>query len=764
MCRDDRYEAPLNPDVDIPNWDLTLDECVAVLMERLRVEGALIGGPHDPSGLPLPPGYVDAWLEDELILTGSSAHAAKSQALATLPAARLTDIDVNWLHVLSEGWAAPLRGFLREGPLLQALHFNSVLIDPFDDNGAKDQFTTATDWNDYKTRATRRASISVPIVLPITQYTKNAIESSGSQAVALVDKDGRALGVLRNPEIYVNRKEEIVSRCFGAIDPGHPYIKHIYEGGDWLLGGEIELFEKITYNDGLDKWRLTPKEMFEEFKAKKADVVFAFQTRNPTHAGHAYLMRTGRERLIARGYTNPVLWLSPLGGWTKWDDVPLDVRVKQHQAVLDEKMLDPAWTVMGIWPAPMIYGGPTEVQFHAASRAAAGASFFVVGRDAAGIKGSEDAAWNPDDDMYDANHARYALQMSPVLDNGQMQLLSFDKFFYDKTDHTMKAMDESRPDDFISISGSKMRKLAAQGATPCADPIPSDLLAANCVPQGFMVPSGWAIVCDYYQNIESPEWVPWSKAVTAPSAVSVDTVATGAYGTTGYALFVSHEGKQVSPWHDVPLKSSQHSGAFNMVTEIPMYTSAKMEVMKDKWSNPIMQDTNKDGSPRYYTYGVPFFNYGLLPQTWEDPLLIDALGFGGDNDPLDVIEIGSGPLDMGSVTPVYVIGSLELIDEGETDHKIIAIRASDPRAQQIKEVADLEKYLPGITANLVDWLKMYKTSDGKGVNFLANDDQPLSANDAVAIIDECNGRWAQLVKGNGGAGADAGFWLGADTW
>lgn len=48
--------------------------------------------------------------------------------------------------------------------------------------------------------------------------------------------------------------------------------------------------------------------------------------------------------------------------------------------------------------------------------------------------------------------------------------------------------------------------------------------------------------------------------------------------------------------------------------------TAKMEVMKDVEFNPIMQDKSK-GKPRYYTYGVPFFNYGLLPQTWEDPHL-----------------------------------------------------------------------------------------------------------------------------------------------
>ena len=439
--------------------------------------------------------------------------------------------------------------------------------------------------------------MAVPIVLPITGFTKSAIEASSEDAVALLDKDGRALGLLKNPEIYPNRKEEIVSRCFGAIDPNHPYIAHIYSGGNYLLGGEIEVFEPIRYDDGLDKWRLTPKELFDNFKAKGADVVFAFQTRNPTHAGHAYLMRTGRERLVAAGYKNPVLWLSPLGGWTKEDDVPLDVRVTQHQAVLDERMLDPDWTVMGIWPAPMIYAGPTEVQFHAASRRAAGASFFVVGRDAAGIKSSPEASWNPDDDMYDANHARFALQMSPVLEDSQMALLSFDKFYYDKSDHEMKALDPSREDDFISISGSKMRKLAAQGATPCTDPIPSDLLAANCVPQGFMVPSGWAIVCNYYQNIESPDWVPWSKAVVTPM-VDKNTVVHGTYGKIDFAVFLTSNSKQMSPWHDVPLigptsTSSAVSATtrFNMITEIPMHTSAKMEVMKEKWSNPIMCHT-----------------------------------------------------------------------------------------------------------------------------------------------------------------------------
>lgn len=193
----------------------------------------------------------------------------------------------------------------------------------------------------------------------------------------------------------------------------------------------------LSYNDGLDRWRLTPKEMYNEFESRGADVVYAFQTRNPTHAGHAYLMKTGLEKLKEKGFKRPLLWLSPLGGWTKDDDVPLDVRVKQHQAIIDEGMLDPDTTVMAIWPAPMIYAGPTEVQFHASSRRNAGASFFVVGRDAAGMKGSMEAVAHMDDDIYKGEHARYVLQMSPVLEDAQMGLISFDKFYYDKTDHTV---------------------------------------------------------------------------------------------------------------------------------------------------------------------------------------------------------------------------------------------------------------------------------------------------------------------------------------
>jgi 3'-phosphoadenosine 5'-phosphosulfate synthase len=637
---------------------------------------------------------------------------------------------------------------MREGVLLQAMHFNSMLVDPHNLTGTKGMYSKKTDMLDFRSIPPKRVSMSVPIVLPCTDYTKNAIESSGKTAVALVGKHGNFLGILRNPEIYENRKEEIVSRFFGVIDPGHPYVQHIYSGGDWLIGGEIELFEKIKFNDGLDKWRLTASEVAKEFEKKNADAVFAFQTRNPTHAGHAYLMKTGRELLLKRGYNNPILWLSPLGGWTKSDDVPLDVRVNQHEAVLAEGMLDPATTVMAIWPAPMIYAGPTEVLFHAKSRRNAGASFFVAGRDPAGMKGSEFAVAHPDDDLYNGDHGRYVLTMSP----GQepMEILPFGKVYYDKRDHVMKDMDPTREDDFISISGSKMRALARAGATPCdvshGKQIPSDLEAANCVPPGFMVQSGWEIVCDYYQNVDSPDWVPYSVQNIEPK-IAKSTKHEGKYATIDYKLYVTHKGSVVSPWHDVPLYAlGGTSYEVNFVVEIPMFSTAKMEVSKTEPHNPIMQDV-KNGLPRYYTYGTPFFNYGLLPQTWEDSTHVDPnTGASGDNDPIDAIEIGDGPLAMGSVVVVKVLGSLELIDEGETDHKIIVLRSTDPHYNSINSMSDLERYQPGVTKRLIDWLKNYKTSDGKPQNKLAKE-TPNSAAEALKIIEEVSEFYQSLIAG-----------------
>jgi len=99
------------------------------------------------------------------------------------------------------------------------------------------------------------------------------------------------------------------------------------------------VLEPIKYNDGLDHYRLSPQELRKEFERRNADAVFAFQLRNPVHNGHALLMNDTRRRLLEMGYKNPILLLHPLGGYTKEDDVPLDVRMEQHSKVISSNSL-----------------------------------------------------------------------------------------------------------------------------------------------------------------------------------------------------------------------------------------------------------------------------------------------------------------------------------------------------------------------------------------------------------------------------------------
>lgn len=158
------------------------------------------------------------------------------------------------------------------------------------------------------------------------------------------------------------------------------------------------MFDRIKYNDGLDEYRKTPLELRKIFDDAGCDSIFTFQLRNPVHNGHALLMNETRAKLLQR-HKNPMLLLHPLGGWTKDDDVPLAVRIRQHEAVIRSGVLDPSWTVLAIFPSPMLYAGPTEVQWHARARLSCGINAYIVGRDPAGIQNPETG-----DYLYDPTH------------------------------------------------------------------------------------------------------------------------------------------------------------------------------------------------------------------------------------------------------------------------------------------------------------------------------------------------------------------------
>ncbi|KAI1726416.1 ATP-sulfurylase domain-containing protein [Ditylenchus destructor] len=410
----------------------------------------------------------------ELFLANERRAETEKHAMGK-PEITLTMVDLQWLQVLAEGWATPLPGFMRERQYLQCLHHGQILDlkRGFDEVKSSDNFPLPEPINQ-----------SVPIVLPINEEQKARISTSEGEIVDSIRLiyNGQLVAILKDPEVYAHRKEERIHRQFGFSDTRHPTIKMIQESGDWLLGGDLEIVvDRIRFNDGLDEYRKTPMELRRIFTEAGCDAVFAFQLRNPIHNGHALLMQSTRQQLLDRGFKNPMLLLHPLGGWTKDDDVPLAVRIQQHKAVIEEGVLDASWTELAIFPSPMLYAGPTEVQWHARARLAAGVTAYIVGRDPAGIQHPETG-----DFLYEPSHGAKVLSMAPGLPS--LEILPFRVAAYDKQAKKMSFFDPKRKGDFEFISGTKMRTLARNGESP---------------PDGFMSAKAWQVLASYYQQMKA---------------------------------------------------------------------------------------------------------------------------------------------------------------------------------------------------------------------------------------------------------------------
>ncbi|XP_026737068.1 inorganic pyrophosphatase [Trichoplusia ni] len=218
-----------------------------------------------------------------------------------------------------------------------------------------------------------------------------------------------------------------------------------------------------------------------------------------------------------------------------------------------------------------------------------------------------------------------------------------------------------------------------------------------------------------------------------------------------YRVYFKDESGPISPLHDIPLWADKSKRLVNMVVEVPRWTNAKMEISLSEPLNPIKQDVKK-GALRFVSNVFPhrgyIWNYGALPQTWENPHHVDpGTQARGDNDPIDVIEIGERVAARGDVYPVKILGTLALIDEGETDWKLLAVDARDPNAAKLNDVQDVETLFPGLLRATVEWFRLYKVPDGKPVNRFAFDGEAKNADFAYKVIDEVHGFWRSLVAG-----------------
>lgn len=238
---------------------------------------------------------------------------------------------------------------------------------------------------------------------------------------------------------------------------------------------------------------------------------------------------------------------------------------------------------------------------------------------------------------------------------------------------------------------------------------------------------------------------------TGVSSTNYSSIIKGAKYTPDYRNYLKLPNGDVgSFFHDVPIDFNKLEATLNIVVEIPRWTNGKFEINTKLPGNPITQDI-KNNKVRFVNNIFPhhgyMHNYGAIPQTWEDPTVKnEELDLYGDGDPLDVIEIGSEVLGMGSVKRVKVLGSLALIDDGELDWKIVVIDVEDPLVKELNDIYDVYHVLPGLLEDTRQWFKNYKKPTGKPENKFAFNGEFKNQDTTIAIIEECFQSWKSLIN------------------
>jgi inorganic pyrophosphatase len=250
----------------------------------------------------------------------------------------------------------------------------------------------------------------------------------------------------------------------------------------------------------------------------------------------------------------------------------------------------------------------------------------------------------------------------------------------------------------------------------------------------------------------------YSRGATASTVKQIRTMASfttvtrGSENTLEYRLFYKNaNGETISPFHDIPCYVEGKDKVYNMVVEVPRWTNAKMEIATKEKMNPIKQDVKK-GNLRYVANVYPQkgypWNYGAIPQTWENPKHVDKdTNEGGDNDPIDVCEIGSRVPKRGEVIQVKALGILAMIDEGETDWKVMCIDIKDELADKVNNLEDVERLKPGYLDDTRKWFRTYKVPDGKPENNFAFDGAYKDKAFADKTIADTYVQWQCLIRG-----------------
>ncbi|MEA5464340.1 sulfate adenylyltransferase [Leptothoe sp. PORK10 BA2] len=353
-------------------------------------------------------------------LEGNQRQDAFEQAHA-LPRVTLSQRNLADLECIATGVYSPLEGFVNEAEY-------NLIVDTM-------RLSSGLAW-----------SIPVTLQVPESEAEKCRLDSK----IALAHPNGEILAVMTVESKFMPDQDHEAQQVYLTTEDAHPGVKAMKDEGPVYLGGPISLVNTIPY-DNFQQYRLSPTQTRLEFSQRDWKTVVAFQTRNPIHRAHEYITKTALETVDG-------LFINPLVGTTKSDDIPADVRVKCYETIMSHYY--PAdRTMLGVFPAAMRYAGPREAIMHAIARQNYGCTHFIVGRDHAGVG-----------DYYGTYDAQTIFeQFGP--DELKIQPVKFEHAFYCNLTKGMATAktSPSAMEDRIHLSGTKVRAMLKEGKKPPAE-------------------------------------------------------------------------------------------------------------------------------------------------------------------------------------------------------------------------------------------------------------------------------------------------------
>jgi len=312
--------------------------------------------------------------------------------------------------------------------------------------------------------------------VPVLNLVEDIQGIEGAQKIALRDPNTEGnpvMAVMTVDAIEAVTDAQITSMAeaiFGTTDPEHPGVATFTNLGRYVVSGDIEVLSLSYFQADFPDTFRTATEIRNEIAERGWEKVVAFQTRNPMHRAHEELCRMAMERLDADGVV-----IHMLLGKLKPGDIPASVRDNCIRKMVDLYFPENSVMVTG-YGFDMLYAGPREAVLHAVFRQNMGATHLIVGRDHAGVG-----------DYYGAFDAQTIFDEKVPEGALEIEIFNADHTAFSKKLGRVVMMNEAEDhskDDFILLSGTKVRQMLGEGIAP---------------PPEFSRPEVAQILMDYYQ-------------------------------------------------------------------------------------------------------------------------------------------------------------------------------------------------------------------------------------------------------------------------